>query len=111
MFEHFKNITSCCLLSDGLVREDRYVDTGCLEDYYLLFSCRDRAGAKRGRCFNYFVTILIRHDPPLTNFPWDRAVRDMQRFGVKPRDFIFEYAGDGKAEILRLFYTLFFRFR
>ena len=90
------------LLSDGLMREDRYIDTGALQDYHLLFSCRDTAGARRGVCFNYFIAILIRNDPP-ANFPWDKAVRDMQRFGIKPRDLTFVYSGDGTTHILNLF--------
>ena len=88
-----------CILLDGLIREDRYLDTGALDDYYILFSCLDVGGARRGWCFNYFVTILIRHDPP-TNFPWDKAIYDMKRFGIKARDFILTYVGDGK------FYTV-----
>ena len=36
-----------------------------------------RAGG--GGCFNYFVNLVIRHDPPI-NFPWDKAVKDLKRF-------------------------------
>ena len=91
-----------CLFSDGLVREDRYLDSGALQDFFVFFACQDRAGASRGVCFDYFVAILIRNDPP-ADFPWDKAVRDMQRFGIKPRDMILMYAGDGMTKLMYLF--------
>ena len=82
-------------LSDGLIREDRYMDTGHLDDYYVIFSCRDRASARRGRCFNYFVSLLVRDDPP-ANFPWDKALREFKKFGIAARDIILFYVDEGK---------------
>ena len=83
--------------SGGLIREDRYLDTGCLDDYYILFSCFDRASARRGRCFNFGVAIGIREDPP-RNFPWDKAVYDLKRFGIDARDFNLLYVGESKIQ-------------
>lgn len=67
------------LIADGLVREDRYMDTGSLDDYYVLFACLDRTGARKGRCFDYAVSIGMRKDPPMY-FPWDKAIHDLKRF-------------------------------
>ena len=73
------------------------MDTGSLDDYYLLFSCQDRAGARRGRCFNYDVAIGIREDPP-RNFPWDKVIYDLKRFGIDARDLNFLYVDEGKIQ-------------
>ena len=61
----------------------------------MLFSCQDRASARRGYCFNYDVVIDIRDDPP-RNFPWDKAIYDMKRFGIDARELILRYKNESK---------------
>ena len=83
------------VLQGGLIEEVRFLDTGALDDYYIQFTCSDRGGARRGWCFSYYVALVIRHDPP-SNFPWDKAVYDLKRLGIKARDFISVYLDEGK---------------
>ena len=71
------------------------MDTGCLHEYYILFTCLDLASARRKRCIYYGVAIIIREDPP-RNFPWDKAIDDLKRFGIDARDFNLLYVDESK---------------
>ena len=72
----------------------------------ILFVCRDPNSAIRGRCFNYFFSLLIREDPP-RNFPWDKALSDLRRYGIDAREVIFTYVDESKA----IFWYIFMRKR
>ena len=61
-----------------------------------MFVCRDLSTVRKERYFNYFVAIHIREDPP-RNFPWDKVLFDLKRFGITARDLSFDYVDEGKS--------------
>lgn len=84
---------------DGKIREDRYLDTGKLGEYYVKVTCQDSAEVsddtnKKDKCSSYFVVVMMRNDPPFP-FPWSKALKDMKKFApMEDEDIILYYVGD-----------------
>ena len=87
----------------GILREDRYIDTGNLDDYYIQVTCRDRPvitdeTKKTYECSNYVIIVMIRKVPP-SQFPWTQALDDMKKFApIEDKEIFFYYLGDGMSK-------------
>ena len=82
------------LFADGNIREDRYIDTGYLDDFVIQWTCTDTKEDQE-ECQSHFAALYFRGDKP-ANFPWKKAVKAFENLGIESRDFIMYYANEGK---------------